>query len=515
MLREALKAAQPHKLRAFKNLLRNALFAPKLVFGDYKTIHFILSRRKDLSVFFDPTFYSIRYMNGKAGSWEAIYHFTRKGWKDMHDPNPFTHLRFVRAYYTDQSKDIASLTTLLGSRLYLNALLACQCTYQEIANASDTDDDETLRRLLVFEPQSYKARQADLVNIGHVGTIRHLFESGLSESRLSESCAFRHFNIPFDNRSSDYTNLSALTSPLGDSRHSFISLPKSSRLDHQGIDPSLNRIQLDGITIGIVLYRNTREEVDRVIGSIVENMKDTTSEIRLMVYDNSPGNTDYGFDRSVIYSVLNDKSNPGFGYGHNSLMSRAFSSGSDIYIGLNPDGFLLPSILHRVLEFIRSKPSGILLELNSFPLPHPKWFDPHTGETDWASGAAFAIDRLGYSKTKGFDPLFPMYCEDVDLSFRFRVSGLGVFVTPFSAFFHDIVPRRYQIDDPRVIRSMIGEWCLCTKWGISGRAERIRKEIIERDNSVILPKIKPFGGKTPDCIRDLFSYERFARSLFW
>ncbi len=475
----------------------------------------ILARRREIYTFFDAEYYASSYLGGRATYWEAVLHFVRYGWKDSLDPNPFVHLRFVKNLYPDQFSSFDRLAILLGGKFYMNSLLKRDCTCYEFANAVHSNNYDELSDLLAFDPQYYHSKQTDLIGIGDPTPILHLFLHGLKESRLSRCSILRAFNVPFDISLNDYDNLRALRAPLAqfsyhDTELSFDNQYLVDRAVHIS-----TRSPVFTISIGVVLYKNTSLEVRKLIDSIIQNNDQTLYNLSLMFYDNCPGETSIPLDVALPFEIFNDPTNPGFGNGHNFLMSKAFSAGSDIYIGLNPDGFLLPSVLPSILAFIETKPPGCLVELNTFPLPHPKWFDPHTGDTDWASGVAFAIDSLGFSRTNGFDSSFPMYCEDVDLSFRFKLEGFGVFATPFSSFYHDIVSRLYLADDPRKVKSLIGEWCLCFKWGISSRAELIREGILSIDSSIELPVVHPSSMHLTEPIRQLFDYPRYARSLFW
>jgi hypothetical protein len=508
-------------VKAFKNKFLRQIFPQRLTIHRYAALGCryslaITRRRPEIFAFFDAEYYASNYLSGRSNYLEALLHFVRHGWKHSLDPNPFIHLSFVKNVYPEQSSSFDKLAILLGGKLYMNSLLRRESTCRELAYAADSNNYEELMDILVFDPQFYHSKQVDLVNIGHPSPIRHLFYHGLKESRLSKSSILRAFNAPFDRSSSDYVNLSNLRMPLTQSGLYYYSseLPENELKSDHAANALSERPSLN-LCIGIVFYKNTFNEVRRLIGSVLQNNVQESYKLKLMFYDNCPGETSFPPIDSIPFEIFSDTTNPGFGVGHNRLMSKAFLSGSDIYIGLNPDGFLLPSVLPRILSFIASKPPGSLVELNTFPLPHPKWFDPHTGETEWASGVAFAIDALGYSRTNGFDSSFPMYCEDVDLSFRFKLCGFGVFVTPFSSFWHDIVPRWYQSDDPRRIKSLIGEWCLCSKWGMTDRAEQILKDIARIDDSVTLPSIDPFPVSLPIPIRQLFEYPRYARSLFW
>jgi GT2 family glycosyltransferase len=62
---------------------------------------------------------------------------------------------------------------------------------------------------------------------------------------------------------------------------------------------------------------------------------------------------------------------------------------------------------------------------------------PDAAEVGFASGACLVISRALYLELGGFPEHFFMYCEDVDLSLRVRLSGRGVGVLPAARVDHD------------------------------------------------------------------------------
>jgi hypothetical protein len=58
-------------------------------------------------------------------------------------------------------------------------------------------------------------------------------------------------------------------------------------------------------------------------------------------------------------------------------------------------------------------------------------------EVAFASGAALVVRREGWDRLGGFDERYFMYCEDVDLSLRLRLTGAGVGVVPGARVEHD------------------------------------------------------------------------------
>jgi N-acetylglucosaminyl-diphospho-decaprenol L-rhamnosyltransferase len=58
-------------------------------------------------------------------------------------------------------------------------------------------------------------------------------------------------------------------------------------------------------------------------------------------------------------------------------------------------------------------------------------------EVSFASGAAFAVRREAWEALGGFEPRYFMYCEDLDLCLRLRLSGWGVGIAPGAQVEHD------------------------------------------------------------------------------
>ena len=188
-----------------------------------------------------------------------------------------------------------------------------------------------------------------------------------------------------------------------------------------------------------------------------------------------------------------------------------------MYLGLNPDGYLLPGSLERAHTFLTHKQKAFLCEMNTEPIAHPKWYDPITGLTDWVSGVAFFIDEAAFNLLEGFDNNFPMYCEDVDLSFRAYGCGVGLYVTPFFGFYHDTTDRIYgkTQNSWRSVKSLIGEWYLCLKWGNLVRGRDLEKLMLSRGiNFSDLPERPDRVPIVHDLVYDLVRAQRYSRSLY-
>ena len=125
--------------------------------------------------------------------------------------------------------------------------------------------------------------------------------------------------------------------------------------------------------------------------------------------------------------------NTGYGKGNNLL---AQGSQEDYLLIMNPEILLPPSCISDFLEPFRDETVGIV-EARQIPVEHPKEYDPATMATEWSSGACFMIPSRLFKELQGFDDEhFFMYCEDVDLSWRVRLSGRKLYYQPLCGVFH-------------------------------------------------------------------------------
>lgn len=138
------------------------------------------------------------------------------------------------------------------------------------------------------------------------------------------------------------------------------------------------------------------------------------------------------FGRFVIEK---NKENLGFGRGNN-LGVRLGQSPYVLFLNIDTEVF--PDTLSKLSSQICQDEltEFALWELRQMPYEHPKNYDILTGETSWASGAAFAMRREVFERIGGFDKNIFMYGEDVDLSWRVRAEGKKLRYVPKAAVIH-------------------------------------------------------------------------------
>jgi len=132
--------------------------------------------------------------------------------------------------------------------------------------------------------------------------------------------------------------------------------------------------------------------------------------------------------------------NLGSGGGSNALAARR--SDEVIWV-VNPDTYPSPRCATELLTTLGDDGVGGV-DARQLPIEHPKHHDPVTGDTSWGSGSCFMFRREAFDAVGGFDAhFFPMYCDDVDISWRLRLAGWKVRHAPQAAIFHD---KRITID---------------------------------------------------------------------
>lgn len=140
------------------------------------------------------------------------------------------------------------------------------------------------------------------------------------------------------------------------------------------------------------------------------------------------------------FEIIKNKKNYGFGLGNNK---GAAKGDSDHILFLNIDTEIEKDTFKKLeLELKKSSPEVGAFELRQKPYEHPKYFDPLTGYTTWASGACLVLKREIFELIKGFDKNIFMYCEDVDISWNIRKHGYKI------KYLYQVPITHYSYDKP-------------------------------------------------------------------
>lgn len=121
--------------------------------------------------------------------------------------------------------------------------------------------------------------------------------------------------------------------------------------------------------------------------------------------------------------------------------NRLAAEGDEEFIWvLNPDTYPSPSCLSILVDAVGADRVGAC-DARQLPIEHPKAYDLTTGTAHWLTGACMLIRREAFEAVNGFDGHhFPMYCDDVDFSWRLRHAGWTIRTAPRATVFHDKRP---------------------------------------------------------------------------
>lgn len=204
-----------------------------------------------------------------------------------------------------------------------------------------------------------------------------------------------------------------------------------------------------GLQVQVVLYRNHPDEVRGLVCGLISATNEAARQFpltaNLALGDcsevphlsneqlqalKSLGQADVF--TGVSYEHFNE--NIGSAGGSNRL---AAGTQNDLLLVINPDTYPTPTLLLNLVTVMEDPAVGIA-EARQFPLEHPKEYDLASGDTSWASGCCMLIRRKAFDEVGGFDAVhFPLYCDDVDLSWRVRLAGYRVVHVPKAAVFHN------------------------------------------------------------------------------
>ncbi|MEX1007450.1 MAG: glycosyltransferase [Acidimicrobiia bacterium] len=159
--------------------------------------------------------------------------------------------------------------------------------------------------------------------------------------------------------------------------------------------------------------------------------------------------------------------NLGSAGGSNRLAGGATA---DALLVLNPDTYPAPTMITELLQVL-DDPTVAVAEGRQIPLEHPKAFDPVTGDASFASGCCSLVRRSVFEDVGGYDAVnFPMYCDDVDFSWRVRARSVRVVHVPTAVLFHDkrvgvLDGRPFTASSPlEIYWSFLARLLLAHKW---------------------------------------------------
>lgn len=203
------------------------------------------------------------------------------------------------------------------------------------------------------------------------------------------------------------------------------------------------------LTVSIVLYRSSRDDVGRAIASVLCS----TLDVRVLLVDNSPDDRlgDLAADERVSYRHLGR--NVGFGAGHNQALADSRGLAAPYHLILNPDAAAEPGTLEALHGYMQAHADiGLIMprivsdagETQNLCRIHPRPLDligrrflPRAwlggrldrferreldhrvpADVDILSGCFMFARRAALEEAGGFDERYFLYLEDYDLCRR-------------------------------------------------------------------------------------------------
>lgn len=217
----------------------------------------------------------------------------------------------------------------------------------------------------------------------------------------------------------------------------------------------------------IILNWNGEEMLRRYLPSVVANT--CSPEVGIVVADNgsSDGSVDWVRSNYPSVVIVEFNENYGFAGGYNRAVA---ATDADFVLLLNSDVETPPGWWEPLLRFMESHPeagavmpkilsyrdksrfehagaAGGLIDRLGYPycrgrvlsrteIDSGQYDDPAAVEVAWASGAAMLVRRDAFLKCGGFDEAFFAHMEEIDLCWRLRLEGYGIYCLTSARVYH-------------------------------------------------------------------------------
>lgn len=338
---------------------------------------------------FDEQFYLREHAEVRLVDANPLLHFLERGASAGFNPN---HL-FDVEFYLRENPDVAQAG--------VNPLV-----HYILSGASEGRDPHPL-----FGTRAYLEHNPDVARSG-VNPLRHYLEHGKQEGRvISRPLLFSDHIKIWANGKSSKTNLPKSSLGTGQSVPIFcVYGPSNVAFLRSIVIPAFSRQEAPfPLELHLLNYRSQETLIGTPsieLGSLVR--------IRDWSDTRPPGHLGFGESMNALFSMVNP---------------------SECFLYCNPDSFPMPSCVVNLAKRYSQEESAIV-EASQWPTPHPKEFDPVTHETPWASGAFGLISARAFKALQGFDPLYFLYLEDVDFSWRAWLKGFRVLHEPLARCGH-------------------------------------------------------------------------------
>lgn len=221
----------------------------------------------------------------------------------------------------------------------------------------------------------------------------------------------------------------------------------------------------------IIVNYNVKYLLDYCLYSVKKAIRNIESEIIVIDNNSTDGSKDFFEDRYPLIKFIWNSTNEGFAKANNKALT--YASG-DYVLFLNPDTIIPEDCLDKCISFIKSNNNRIACGIKmyngsgkflkeskrAFPSPltslykiiglaglfpksrvfakyHLGYLDENNNhEIDVMAGAFMIVPKKILQVVGGFDEIFFMYGEDIDLSYRIQNAGFKNFYFAGSSIIH-------------------------------------------------------------------------------
>ncbi len=214
----------------------------------------------------------------------------------------------------------------------------------------------------------------------------------------------------------------------------------------------------------------------------VENTSPGNLDLKILVWDNTPGRQDIGELPSGI-SYKSAPHNPGLAQAYNQALEQAEAEGYEWLLTLDQDSFLPVDFLAKIADSARKLSpdktigaivpqvisDGRIISPFRFVLGVPRWFG--RGFVGISKRAAYAANSGSTLRVRtlreigGYDPMFPLDLSDTNLFHRLHGAGRSVFIAGDVLVDHDfaLLNKHVRMGIERYKESLLDD---CAFWDI-------------------------------------------------
>lgn len=361
---------------------------------------------------FDTRYYVSQLKSFRERFCNPLVHYLTVGWREGRSPHILFDVPFYRAQEgAGEGEPLRHFLQAEAGR-YLNPNRLFDANYYLCANASEIPGEmnplihfmiegaqEGFRCHPLFDPGFYLAQYPD-VHAGSWNPLTHYLLHGWREGRFAAPSVDLGMVAPTEG---------------------------VCRIVAQGKRPPVATLPL--FVVYGAQHVNFLKNV--FLPALDEHRGSRILNVHFLNYaDNTPLLSDLEQQENIRFqdwSASREAQPIGFGEAHNHLFSCV--NPPDCFIVVNPDSTPLAGCFDTLCNTYQETSAGIV-EARQWPRAHPKEYHLESGDTPWASGAFSLIDSKVFSEIGGFDPVFYLYGEDVDLSWRVWLAGRRVVHEP-------------------------------------------------------------------------------------